>query len=98
MGTKAREEVSRSFLISKDYVSCTNCAKCYNARKLFDEGVREPSFCQEYSFHILPNTPESQNQERGLNCEQFVPEFANRAIMRPDAPEHIRWYEKENMA
>lgn len=80
-------KVKRCFLFNEEYISCNSCAKNYRA----DNGAK--GFCQEFSMLLNPNDKEHMHNT-GLNCKQWIPEFADRSKMHEEE-ENERWYESK---
>lgn len=78
---------TRLFHFRREFVSCLVCVKNYGADM-------KPGFCQEFSKKIDPNDL-GLNQNTAATCRYWHPNEMPRGMVRADAEEHIRWYEKE---
>lgn len=89
-------KIVRTFVFDPEFVSCNTCAVNYNCQAAI-EGRTERTFCQEFSMPVNPSNIEG-NKKTTRHCPHWNPAEVNRSVMRPQTPEHERWYEKDSIA
>ena len=75
-----------TFLIRDEVIFCHNCSLCYGKDM-------KPTYCQEFS-----RTVDSSNDAMAKNCDYWHPKqkIVDRYNFHTNAPEHIRWYERDS--
>lgn len=88
MNDEKIKRLKRTFVFNADILTCNRCDKCYDQNN-------EQRFCQEFSLSVDPDDIKG-NHEAAMRCKYWIPK-GWRIIALPDAPEHVRWYEKDSI-